>query len=214
MENINKEELLRGIESVQIREINHKVNTSKEVILNNLLGFNLANRAADNCSLTNLFKRYFKGLISYEMVKDDLDVIFDGIEKERIFRKLSFSRKQVKNGRFFNCGLDLRTSTDYFYHRLNDQEIIIGASSNERGIWFHFTNDKVDVNNGIIYTRNKAYEKLKMMCTFEVNPFAMRDTIVTNQETGEQENKKILTFNPGWLNNTIENMDKTIFAIK
>ena len=160
-------------------------------------------------SLPGLFKRYFKGLCDGIFTAGDLRRLTEIIVKDNIdfpIKPMDI-RVKVRKG--------LYEKLPYLYAEVlngNKKQILIGASRPDCAIYFLFTNDKSDVNNGTIFVRESSASALKFKNTFEVNPFVRGRGIVTDPETGATEVKDQLTFNPTWLTHTVKNMDAYVFA--
>lgn len=197
------------------RELARRTNLDKNVILKTLLGLDTTEKM--DTTVVQLFKRYFKNTIDQIYTASDLKRLAELLSKEEgkpdgdapflldvtTLRPIVKKRSYGKNGQAHFC---VQVTSG------NQRQVLIGASRPDCAVWLLFTNDKSDVNNGVIYVRDKITSALKRVNTFEINPFVRGRGIVTNQETGETEVKDQLTFNPGWLAHTINNMDRYVFA--
>lgn len=191
-------------------EFVRRTNLDKSVILKTLFGMDKFGGfdIKQKVTLPALFRQYFKGLINDVYAYSDLQKLAELLAKEKddapYLGNLSRIKPVVKKGNYSN-------KQAFIFHQL-DHQCMIGASRPDCAVYFVFTNDKSDVNNGVIYVRNGSAGVLRRVNTFEVNPFVSGKGIVTDPETGASEVKDQLTFNPGWLGYTVSNMERYVFA--
>jgi hypothetical protein len=201
------------------KELVRRTNLDKRVVLDTLMGYGkMGFDPKVKVSLPILFKTYFKGQANQIYTQSDLETIAKllGQEKEDAAFEMSLAtlKPKVKKGFYDTDRLGLKRAFIYrtCVAAAGQVQVLIGASRPEYAIYFLFTNEKTDVNNGVIYVRQGATSVIKRVNTFEVNPFVRGRGIVTDPETGASEVKDQLTFNPGWLNHTINNMERYVFA--
>lgn len=196
------------------RELARRTNLDKGVVLETLFGFNKFGMVdpRQKTTLPVLFSRYFKGVINDVFTEGDLKKLSELLAKEKDDAPFHLDVSQIKvKVRKGNYG----DKVPYLIRRVRIEgkdQIIIGASRADCAVYFLFTNEKSDVNNGVIYVRTGATGALRRVNTFEINPFVRGRGVVTDPETGATEIKDQLTFNPGWLTHTINNMERYVFA--
>ena len=200
------QELLRKIEQPKNREKELGVDNaeidydnivlSKRSILNAVLKID---NNHENRTLVDLFKTYFTE-VDEEYTRSDLMTI---LTQQTSFAKFP-SNLEVKKKKY-------KKNNKTYYIHFEDETVIVGASNAAKGIWFVFTNEKSDVNNGSIYIRNNRISTIKLYSTFEINAYSIGKSVVTDPVTGIAELKDKITFHPSWLRNTISNMEKHIF---
>ena len=196
------------------RELARRTNLDKRVVLNTLFGFNQFNQVdtKQKVTLPAIFGRYFKGLVNDVYTFGDLEKLSQLLAKEKDDApfKIDVSRlkPRVKKGFYGD-------KKSYMLYDIVDgatRQLLIGASRTDCAVYFLFTNEKSDVSNGVIYVRDSSTSTLKRVNTFEVNPFVRGRGVVTDPETGATDVKDQLTFNPGWLALTVNNMERYVFA--
>lgn len=197
------------------RELARMTNLNKSVIMSSLIGRNfLSTKDSQKAkTLSKLFVQYFKGTVNQVYTEEDL-VDLANLLKEEQLDSLCHVRLPkhvpVKKGLYQD-----KQSCLFLQGATPDGksiQYVIGASRADCSVYFVFTNEKSDVNSGVIYVRNSVRARLRRVNTFEINPFVRGRGIVTNKETGETDAKDQLTFNPNWLANTVDNMEKYVFA--
>ncbi len=168
----------------------------KKNIINELIGLN----KKDQLNLVSLFNLYFNKKANPVFTLSDLQVITTFHPE---FKSLLTST-HVKSGKY-------KTNSKSYLILELDGKYIIGSSSVEKSIWFVFTNDKADVNNGIIYCRDSSIKSIKQFSTFEINAFSSSKVVVEDSETKQKVLKDKLTYIPNWLVNTVTNMQRHVF---
>lgn len=179
-----------GVENTKI-DFDH-INLSKENIISELLNTKEKN------SLVYLIKSFFKDKTNQLYTQEDLKEIlkhhsqFTTVVEEKLKdKKFKINKK------------------DYLIFNV-DNQWLVGASAINQSVWFVFTNEKLDVNNGSIYTRQSNIKTIKLLSTFEINAYSVGKVVVNDEVTGEKVVKDKITFIPNWLTNTLANMQKVI----
>ncbi len=239
MEPILSDEQKLGVDNSSAREATFRINTDPDNIICSILALptigsyeiQTAPTAAD-VTLPGLFTKYFKGLANKEYTQDDIadlvkldpDIMGARYGDRRMY---GYPTKQpinrIARGMYLYPGYGKDVKRAFMTFRVTDlgsyargvkkvrDKFVIGASSIDRGIYFIFDNTMPDVNNGRIFVRDSNIGKIKLLSTFEVNPFVKHNIPVMNKETGVHENKDTVTFNPHWLAATLYNMELKIF---
>lgn len=167
------------------------INLSKEHIFFELLGLNR------DKGLTSIFTKYFKNKINFLYITEDL------IEITKLHPQFIEETKKVN--------LKDKPNKRGYFTFFNNNQCIIGCSSVDRAVWFVFTNDKLDVNNGSIYVRESSIKTIKLFSTFEVNAFASTKVVGLDETTNQTVVKNKITYIPNWLGNTLNGIQKAIF---
>ena len=179
-----------GVENTKINF--DRINLSKENIISELLNTKEKN------SLVYLIKSFFKDKTNQLYTQEDLKEIlkhhnqFTTVVEEKLKDKKFKVNK--KGYLIFNV----------------DNQWLVGASAINQSVWFVFTNEKLDVNNGSIYTRQSNIKTIKLISTFEINAYSAGKVVAVDEVTGEKVVKDKITFIPNWLTNTLANMQKVI----
>ncbi len=179
-----------GVENTEINF--DRINLSKENIISELLNTKEKN------SLVYLIKSFFKDKTNQLYTQEDLKEIlkhhnqFTTVVEEKLKDKKFKVNK--KGYLIFNV----------------DNQWLVGASAINQSVWFVFTNEKLDVNNGSIYTRQSNIKTIKLISTFEINAYSAGKVVAIDEVTGKKVVKDKITFIPNWLTNTLTNMQKVI----
>lgn len=204
----------RGEVELITPEMNMRLNTDKRVVFDALLGFNKMNHGSQT-SLPFLFDKYFKRNVNEEFTNDDLKDLSEQVTSLTKQKSLS---KKVRKGLYVDK--DNKGKLSHIFKLLNYQEnntesfpeCLIGSSSVDNAVWFHFSNEIKDVCGGSIYLRTSPLKKLTKLSTFEINPFIASKHLDEDKVLASYSEKPQLTFNPNWLVHTLDNMEKQIFA--
>lgn len=205
----------RGEVELITPEFNMRLNTDKRVMFDIMLGCRKED-VGSTPAFPLLFEKYFKGRVNEEFTIGDLKDLSEDIESTT---KLETFSKKVKKGQY----VDVKTkSKDSFIFKLLkkegettpvSKECIIGASSVENAVWFHFTNDMSDVISGSIYLRTSPIKKLSRFSTFEVNPFIASKALNGDEVLNKYEERKPeVTFNPNWFVHTLRDIERQVFS--
>lgn len=194
-------------------EMNMRLNTDKQVMFDNLLGLNKMSYGSQT-SLPFLFDKYFKGNVNKEFTSDDLKDLSEQI-KTMPKQKPLFTK--VNKGHYIDGEKGKKSHIFFFMNSKENKpesfpECLIGSSSVDNALWFHFSNEIEDVCGGSIYWRTSPLRKLTKLSTFEINPFIASKHLHENSVLANYSEKPQLTFNPNWLVHTLDNMEKQIFA--
>lgn len=179
-----------GVENTEINF--DRINLSKENIISELLNTKEKN------SLVYLIKSFFKDKTNQLYTQEDLKEIlkhhnqFTTVVEEKLKDKKFKVNK--KGYLIFNV----------------DNQWLVGASAINQSVWFVFTNEKLDVNNGSIYIRQSNIKTIKLISTFEINAYSAGKVVAIDEVTGKKVVKDKITFIPNWLTNTLTNMQKVI----
>jgi hypothetical protein len=202
-----------------------RFNTDKRVMFDIMLG-NRKEDIGSTPAFPLLFEKYFKGRVNEEFTIGDLKDLSEDIESTT---KLETFSKKVKKGQYFDVKTKAKESS--IFRLLSKEattviqgsnsgaiipvsnECIIGSSSVENAVWFHFTNEMTDVISGTIYIRTSPIKKLSRFSTFEVNPFiaskALNGDVVLDKY---EEKKPQVTFNPNWFLHTLRDIERQVFS--
>lgn len=180
------------------------MNTNKTAIFKTLLGLN-SKTNTDN--LAGLVNKYYKGNVNKDFTSYDLEVLSKLIDCNL---NLKFD---IKKNEYIR-GNNKRKSYIYEDILLYGEEprpCVLGASSINHSVWFHFKNDASDVCNGDIYLRTSSLKTLTKHASFEINPFIASGLPNETRLVGNNDSKIEMTWNPNWLFHTLMNMEKFIF---
>lgn len=181
------------------------INTDKQVIFKELLGLYVSTQKEQKC-LPKLVDNFFKGRVDYEFTKFDLQSLSETLGYS------VFSNYSVKGGKYYHGKQAKLGHLKRIYQSDDlDPKCLVGASSIDNALWFHFVNDSSDVCNGSIYIRKSPTSKLVKINTFEINPFVLTGypDAAAYSSTYIKPQK---TWNPNWLDHTLLNMEKYVFS--
>lgn len=194
----NSQKIENEINDVFNSDLIFNINTNKHVVITSLLGLGNNVNGPKNQSLPKLFDFYFKDKANKVYFEDDTKELI-----EMIGDKVGFLKTvKVKKGNFLD---DRGKLVSCLVERFNEDEYIVGSSSIDHALWFHFVNDGIDVNNGTIYKRESSIKKLVRANTFDIKPF------VQGKIEDGLNVRKSLSFNPNWLLHTLMNMEEHVF---
>jgi len=204
----------RGEVELITPEFNMRLNTDKRVIFDALLGCKKEDLDSTP-AFQMLFEKYFKGRVNQEFTVSDLQ---DLSEEIKTTIKLETLSRKIKKGQYVdNSGKNKSSSIFKLLEKEKTtspvtNECIIGSSSIDNAVWFHFTNEIGDVCSGSIYLRTSPIKKLTLFSTFEVNPFIASKAIREDRVLANYDEKPVVTFNPNWLIHTLRDIEKQIFS--
>lgn len=178
-------------------------NTSKLVVLNTLLRktFNLKEGKA--VCLPKVLESLFKGTIdlvyTQEDYRDVLTLLGEPVSSPSIGEVKVIKSKYVvrSNKRALSEDIIRGEGGCCLMVHLSNNRLLVGASSQGFAVWLYFDNESETLNSGEIFIRTSSIQKIKQVCTFEVNPFIV----------STKEEKKTIVYNPHWLMHTLSSME-------